>query len=64
MLARISTLLLGAGISGAMAFLAPAVHAIDGLILVEEQPPAHNGDAVRVVGFAANGMEPFVFNFN
>ncbi len=56
MLARIRTLLLGAGISGAMAFLAPAVHAIDGLILAEEQPAAHNGDAVRAVGFAADGL--------
>ena len=56
MLARIRTLLLGAGISGAMALLAPAAHAIDGLILEEEQPAAHNGDAVRAVGFAADGV--------
>ncbi len=36
--------------------LAPAAHAIDGLILVEEQPAAHDGDAVRAVGFAADGV--------
>ena len=55
-LPRIRTLLLGAGIFGAMAFLAPAAHAIDGLILEEEQPAAHNGDAVRAVGFAVDGV--------
>ena len=39
-----------------MAFLAPAAHAIDGLHLEEEQPAAHNGDAVRAVGFAVDGL--------
>ncbi len=53
---KIRTLLLGAGISGVMAFLAPRAHAIDGLILEEEQPAAHNGDDVRAVGFAADGV--------
>ena len=51
----IRTLLLGAGISGAMAFLAPVASAIDPL----EQPAAHNGDAVSAVGFAAGGVEGY-----
>ena len=53
MLARTRTLLLGAGISGALVFLAPVAHAIDGLVLENEEPAAHDGDAVNAVGFAA-----------
>ena len=52
MLPIMRILLLGAGISGAMAFLAPVASAIDPL----EQPAAHNGDAVSAVGFAAGGV--------
>ncbi len=55
MFPRTRFLLLGAGISGVMAILAPAAHAIDGLILEHDQPAAHDGDAVRAVGFAADG---------
>ncbi len=51
MLSRIRTLFLGVGISGAIAFLAPVASAIDPL----EQQAAHSGDAVRAVGFAADG---------
>jgi WD40 repeat protein len=38
-----------------MALLAPTAHAIDSLILEVEEPAAHNGDAVRAVGFAQDG---------
>jgi len=55
MLPIMRILLLGAGISGAMAFLAPVASAIDPL----EQPAAHNGDAVSAVGFAASGVEGY-----
>ena len=56
MLPIIRTLLLAAGISGAMAFLAPAAHAIDPLVLEAVRPSAHDGDDVRAVGFAADGL--------
>jgi WD40 repeat protein len=39
-----------------MAFLAPAAHAIGELILEEAQPAAHDGDAVRAVGFTDDGF--------
>ena len=55
MLPIMRILLLGAGISGAMAFLAPVASAID----PDEQPAAHNGDAVSAVGFAAGGVEGY-----
>ena len=52
---RIHSLLLGAGVSGAMALLAPAAHATDPLVLETGLADAHNGDEVRAVGFAING---------
>ena len=54
MFPKISALLLGVGISCLMACLAPAAHAQEELILEYEQPAAHDGDAVRAVGFAVD----------
>jgi WD40 repeat protein len=59
MLPRICTLLLGAGISGAMALLAPVASAIEPLEPQAVVIAAHEGDGVNAVGFAVGGPEGY-----
>jgi WD40 repeat protein len=41
--------------TGVMALCAPAAGAVDSLVLDQEQSAAHDGEAVRAVGFAGDG---------